>query len=1033
MKSHFKNTLLTFFLISTLTSSMAFNKENPEWLDPKVVEVNEEKPRAWFIPYQDITAAKSDVAANSEYYKLLNGNWNFKLVENPDASPADFFKPEYKTNGWNTIPVPSDWQMHGYDYPIYTNMRYPYEPGWNYVKVPRDHNPTGLYRYEFDIPEGWTGQRIFIVFGGVNSAFYLWINGNETGYSEDCKTASEFEITKYIKPGKNTLAMKVIRWPDGSYLEDQDFWRLSGIERDVFLICTPQTRIRDYKVTAGLDESFENGKFNLDVEIDGKDSPIMVNCRITDNGKEIYNSSSEVISNKTISFRTDIKQIKKWSAEYPDLYNLEIELIQNGKIKQAIIQEIGFRDIHIENGQLKVNGKAVYLKGVNIHEHHPQNGHVIDLETRLKDISLLKQNNINAVRTCHYPQDPLWYKLCNRYGIYLIDEANIESHGIGYDPEKTLANKPEWLNAHMYRTQSMVYRDRNNPSVIIWSLGNEAGNGYNMYMTYNWIKETDKTRPVQYERAWKEFNTDIVCPMYFEIKDMIEYATFYKDRPMIQCEYAHAMGNSTGNFQEYWDAIYKYPRLQGGFIWDWVDQGFEKKNENGKKYWSYGGDYGPKDVPSDENFCHNGLVFPDRKPHPALNEVKKAYQPIYFEEVSLQNGLVEIINHNLFTNFDQYELFFEVIENGKRIYTSKPATYSIDPSSQKTINLNLPKLLIKDGCEYFINLYAISKTETEMVPKGHIVASEQFKLAGNEPGIKEHWSDGTIKLKDGEKEIIAEGNMFSISIDKQTGFINSYKKEGNEILLMPIEPYFWRAPTDNDFGNGMQVRCKDWRTMHKELLIKNIKINQPHNNQIKVEFDYVINKFKSPASIKYQIYSDGTILVNSSFDFSKKGQPEIPRIGFRTRMAASMNKMAYYGKGPHENYIDRNRSSFIGIYSQNVSEMFTPYSRPQECGNRTEVRWAELSADNGFGFRITSSKPFETSALNFSTEDLDDGLKKNQRHPADLSNQDYTEWHFDLIQMGLGGDNSWGAYPHPEYMIPGGVYKFEFKIEPIKK
>ena len=626
------------FAVLALLSYNCLGNNKKDWEDPKVFGINKENPHTFFIPYQDIESAKTHNPEKSKFYKSLNGQWKFKLVDRVLDTTDDFAAVKFNDKSWDLIPVPSDWQCQGYDYPIYTNIDYPFgEPDPPFV--PKDYNPTGLYRTTFSTPDEWQNHRVFIHFGAVKSAFYLWINGKMVGYSQESKTPAEFDITKYLKKGENLLAAKVIRWSDGSYLEDQDFWRLSGIERDVFLLATPQTMIRDFTVTADLDSFFQNGLFNLKVGLNNQTSEknISISCRITDHEKVLF-SKDKIVSDNSVTFKSILENVKQWSAESPNLYGLEIELKDQNNVLQAIHKYIGFRNVQISKGLLLVNGKPVTLRGVNLHEHHEKNGHVVDVETRMQDIRLMKQHNINAVRTSHYPQDPVWYDLCDKYGLYIIDEANIESHGMGYDSDKTLANNPEWLEAHMDRIKRMVERDKNHPCIIIWSLGNEAGNGYNMYQAYNWIKAKDQTRPVQYERAELEFNTDIFCPMYARMESMEKYALKYSDRPLIQCEYAHAMGNSLGNLQDYWNLIYKYDNLQGAFVWDWVDQGLIKYDDKGNKYWAYGGDFGPKDVPSDENFCMNGLVNPDRTPHPTLFELKKVYQPVYFKDVDLATG-----------------------------------------------------------------------------------------------------------------------------------------------------------------------------------------------------------------------------------------------------------------------------------------------------------------------------------------------------------------------------------------------------------
>ncbi|MDA3893093.1 MAG: DUF4981 domain-containing protein [Salinivirgaceae bacterium] len=1020
--------LLSVFALLFLTGITI--AQQAEWQNPEVFRINKEQPHAWFIPYESIEQAQTGDPNQSAYYQLLNGNWDFKFLKNPNQVPDNFFAIDYKISDWKKIPVPSNWQLQGYDYAIYTNIQYPFkapEGKW----VPEDYNPTGLYRYEFSVKDSWKDNEVFIVFGAVKSAFYLWINGEKVGYSEDSKTPAEFNLTKYLKPGKNLLAMEVIRWSDGSYLEDQDFWRLSGIERDVFLVATPKTRIVDYTVSSKLDASYAKGVFGLDIEIANGKEETSITCQILDEEKEIFSKELKVKNNK-VDFGETSLEVKPWTAETPNLYTLNIELKKSGKLIQAISQKIGFRTVEISGNQLKVNGVPISIRGVNLHEHHATTGHVIDLQTRIKDIQLMKQSNINAIRTSHYPQDPVFYELCNEYGMYVVDEANIESHGMGYDLDKTLANKPLWLQAHLDRTQNMVERDKNQACVIIWSLGNEAGNGSNMRATYKWIKENDASRPVQYERSDLEFNTDIFCPMYAGMDWMEWYALGKETRPLIQCEYAHAMGNGVGNLQDYWDLIYKYDKLQGGFIWDWVDQGLETKNDKGETYWAYGGDFGPKNVPSDGNFCSNGIVNPDRTPHPKLIEVKKVYQPIYFSSVNLNKGEVEIINHHSFLNTSEYEFSFVIEGNGKTLHQSKAFSVDLAPLSKKTIDLNIPKIEVRPNVEYFLNVYAKTKKETELIKAGHIVAFEQFKLPLGIVQIEKQIPEGKLLLNQENNVILITSEGFSATINKATGWISSYKLSNTELLLMPIEPDFWRAPTDNDYGNKMPERCEIWKDLQQKFKVKRIVANQPSENIVKVDVDFYIDSIYKTARVSYAIYADGAIEISSWFNLTYSKGEEIPRIGFRTRLPKEFNQFEYFGRGPHENYCDRNTSAFVGLYKSSVMDQYFEYSRPMEGGYKTDVRWAKLSNAQGMGLEVSGEQLLGTSALPYSRELLDDGIMKAQRHSTDLVSENFTEWHFDLKQMGVGGDNSWGALPHDEYMIWPDVYEFNFILKPLK-
>ncbi|PHQ30098.1 glycoside hydrolase family 2 TIM barrel-domain containing protein [Leeuwenhoekiella nanhaiensis] len=1030
-------------LISVALFSFSLQAQNSSadysnaWKDEQVFRINKEEPTAWFIPYQNEEAARSHNPAKSSYYLSLNGNWKFKWFENPANALKGFEKTDLNDSKWDEIPVPGDWQMYGYDYPIYTNIQFPFK-NWGINPdgspiVPEDFNPTGLYRTRFKLPSDWDNQQVFIHFGSVNSAFYLYLNGKFVGYSQDTKTPAAFNLTKYLVDGENTLALKVIRWSDGSYLEDQDFWRLSGIERDVFLVATPQVRIQDFEIASVLTDDYQDGKFNLSVKLEDhqqkSDHTSGIAVQIKRDGNLIYSEEKET-TGAELTFDTLIKDVAQWSAEFPNLYELELVLKSNGKVTQVINQEIGFRTVEIKDGLLQVNGKPVTLRGVNLHEHHPETGHYVDIETRKLDLELMKQNNINAIRTCHYPQDPVFYEMCNTYGFYVVDEINIESHAIGYDLDKTLGNQPNWGPAHLDRTKNAVERDRNNPSVIIWSLGNEAGNGVNFYNTYNWIKENDPTRPVQYERAGEEFNTDIVAYMYIGIKGMEHYARNHTDRPLIPCEYAHAMGNSLGNFQDYWDVIYKYKQLQGGFIWDWVDQGLVKEGKDTEGFWAYGGDFGPEDVLSDNNFCMNGLVSPDRKPHPALFEMKKVYQPIYLEALNLKTGEIKLTNHYSFDALSNLKLEWVLEANGKEFKKGTYGDVEVDALSSKVIKLNIPDFEPAINTEYFLNVYLKSKTERDLVPANHVVAYEQFKLPVSLIQEVTNASEGNLKLNEDDTVITVSGADFKITVDKTTGWVKTIEKKGKSLLEMPLEPNFWRAPTDNDYGNKMHEKSAVWKDVVSQFEVLGIESTQDLPGLVEIAVDYVIPALQNQtASVRYTIYGDGTLNVHSEFDFLNNKLPEIPRIGFRTRIKPEFDTFSYFGRGPHENYTDRKTSALVGLYESPVKDQRFKYARPQENGYKTDVRWARLKNSRGDVIEVSSTGTFGTSAMPFAQESFDDGAEKEQRHPEDVALESFVEWHIDLVQRGVGGDDSWGALPHEKYRIFPGMYAFDFTMK----
>jgi beta-galactosidase len=1045
----------------------------PELENPQITGINNLPPHASKVPFPDTKSFTGKKSIESPWCESLNGNWKFSWSKNPNERPVDFYKQGYDVSSWKEIPVPSDWQMQGYDYPIYTNVQYPFRadppivskdynvPSIKDIKpeeqlrkddsqtssradppyIPKAYNPVGSYKQNFTVPADWKDKRIVLHFGGVNSAAYYWLNGVKLGYSEDSKTPVEFDITNNLKEGENSLAVEVYRWSDGSYLEDQDFFRLSGIERDVYVYATPRIHIYDYFVKTDLINNYTDAVLSVTVDLknyfpDLKSGDYTIELKLTDkNNAIVYSGTQKALINlkeaTQVTFQNTIKSPLKWTAETPNLYQLALSVKNKGKEVEVVGAKIGFREVEIIKGQLCINGKPIYIKGVNRHEHDEKTGHVISEAGMLKDIELLKQYNLNAVRTCHYPDDPRWYELCDEYGIYLVDEANIESHGMGYDLNKTLGNNPEWLKAHLDRTIRMVERDKNHPSVIIWSLGNEAGNGSNFMATYDWIKKRDTSRPVQYERAEMGRNTDIVCPMYMPASQMENYAKKYTDRPLIQCEYAHAMGNSVGDFQDYWDVIERYPILQGGFIWDWVDQGIAQYDKNGKKYWAYGGDFGPAGVPSDNNFCSNGIVSPDRRPHPTLYEVKKVYQNVKFRAIDLASGLFEIKNGFIFTDLNNYDFNFTIEENGMPVKSGVIPAISAAPGEVKVISISLNDLSIKPNCEYFITIRALQRTAEKMIPSGHIIAYEQFKLPFISTIPVASKSNGLLTYSNSTAGITISGKNFVIAFDS-LGWLSSYKSEGTEMIQSALTPNFWRAPNDNDYGNNMQNRLKVWKNAAADFKIITIIARQVSPEIIEVLALYDIPTVKGTWEAIYAISGDGQIDVKNMFFTADKSLPEIPRIGMRMRLNAEYSNMSYFGRGPWENYSDRYTSALVSKYSEKVGDQYFLYVRPQENNYHTDVRWFALTNENGKGLMVAGKPTFCTSALNNAMEDFDDGEKKDQRHINDIVPRDFVEWCIDYKQMGVGGDNSWGARPLDKYLLFPGEYKYEFVIMPVK-
>jgi beta-galactosidase len=1029
-----------------------------DWENPEVFNINREDPHSTLISYPDEQSALEAIKANSPNYLSLDGTWKFNWVKSPEQRPFWFFKDDYDTRNWKNIDVPSNWQMKGYDVPIYVNINYPFKKNPPFIQ--HDWNPVGSYKRSFRVPSDWKDKEVFLNFGAVSSAFYVWVNEQLAGYSEDSKVPAEFNITKYLKRGNNSIAVEVYRWCDGSYLEDQDFWRLSGIQRTVFLHARPKTFISDFFATGDLEDGYLNGLLKLNVSLksaDGKDRDLVVNASMFDDGQELFAESKDVklSDNKAVVyFEKEFPEIKKWTAESPKLYSLVVSIKgKNGNIFESVSTKIGFRKVEILNSQLLINGVAIRIKGTNMHEHNEMTGHVIDEATVLKDIRMMKSNNINAVRTSHYPQQEFWYEMCDKYGLYLIDEADIESHGIGYNKDVTLADKPEWKAAHLDRMRRMVERDKNHPSVIIWSMGNEAGDGNNFLAGYKWIKGRDVTRPVQYERAEKSTNTserhtDIWCPMYARIEEIEAYAKDERnDRPLIMCEYAHAMGNSTGNLQDYWDVIEKYPKLQGGFIWDWVDQGLLKTNENGEKFWTYGGDYGDLGVPSDGNFCLNGLVWPDRTPHPGLFEVNKVYQYVGFTPVDLNSGLIKVKNKYGFTSLSEFKFEWEIVSDGSVIQSGKVPTPDIKPGAESDILLPFEKITPVPGAEYFLNIRVSRSDEWNYVPEDHVYASAQFKLpVEGAPVYEKHDDLAVLQTKTFEKKLEVSGVDMKIVFDLVKGRLESFNYKGKELIKKGMEPDFWRPPTDNDYGYSMDRLLGIWKKAGERTIVTKANISQPELGKVVVSFNYDIpgtdgQKIAGYATI-FTIYGSADVVVKNMFSKISDKIPEIPRMGMQMQLPEEFTNLKWLGRGPHENYADRKTSADVGLYESTVADQYTPYIRPQENGYKTDTRWFTLTDDYGTGILVSGYPLICFAALNNTHDDFESPGKLSQyrkdaktanTHTVDVKPRDLVNLNIDLGQMGVGGDNSWGALIHPQYRLPEKKYDYSFRIRPVVK
>ncbi len=1045
--------MLAASFVATATTTV------PDWENPEVFAVGREPVRATAFPYPNKNEALQGKHETSPWFKSLNGTWRFKYSPTPAERPELFFREDYQTSKWDKIPVPSNWEMQGYGTPIYTNVIYPFPANPPYI--PHDDNPVGSYVRFFTVPDSWKGREVFLHFDGSTAGMYVWVNGQKAGYVQSAKNPAEFNITQYLKPGQNKLACEVYRWTDGSYMEDQDFWRLSGIDRDVYLYSTAPLRIADFFAKAGLDKNYRNGNLEVDVKIAdlGKKATkgaTLEMALFNADGKEVVSSRKNVPSAKQseVEFTAAIKDVAKWSADAPNLYTLVLTLSDtNGNTIESTSASVGFRSVEIRDSQLLVNGKPIEIHGVNLHEHHQSNGHTVDRETMMQDIRAMKRHNINAVRTSHYPQPPLWYELCDRYGLYLVDEANIETHGLGanYQPEHTPrkghpGDEPAWRAALLDRERSLVERDKNHPSVIIWSLGNESGNGVNFHAAYDFVKSLDSTRPIHYEQAWEAANTDIICPMYARVKEMKEYAGRNNPgRPYIQCEFAHAMGNSTGSFQEYFDVIRSSPQMQGGFIWDWVDQGLLTKDDNGDPYWAYGGDFGAYNYTHDENFCVNGVVQPDRTPHPGLMEVKKVYQDIRFSAESPLSGIINVENHFLARDLSNYKLTWALLRNGNPVAEGTLNGFNAKPGETKAAKIPFPAIPADDNADYHLNVKALVIEGDDIIPSGHDAASEQFTLRSHQyPSDTDAlWgaiSDGKAKTaaapvveeSDGFIDITTPGNV-KISFCKWNGDLSRYTIDGRSLMNTTLYPSFWRAMTDNDWGNNAHVRCNVWRYAAENRRLVDFN-HSVEGNKIIVRELYRLPDVSSDYRLTYTVYPDGRIGVEASLIPDNDAQlPEMLRFGMIAAMPKPMENFSWYGRGPWENYSDRNTASYMGEWNAKVADMFYPYIRPQETGNHTDVRHASLTDATGLGLRIDGVQPLNVTALDVQPADLDPGMRKHQMHNSDVRHNRHNNFlYIDLVQRGLGGDDSWGAAPHDPYIIPAGPMSFAFLLSPLQ-
>lgn len=1028
-----KRQLLTCCLAMCSLATMA---QHDEWKNPEINAVNRAPMHTNYFAYSSSEEAAKADKENSSNFMTLNGIWKFNWVKNADARPTDFYRTDYNDKGWGQMKVPGVWEMNGYGDPIYVNVGYAWRSQYknNPPYVPIENNHVGSYRKEIIIPAEWSGKEIFAHFGSVTSNMYLWVNGKYVGYSEDSKLEAEFNLTKYLKPGKNLIAFQVFRWCDGTYLEDQDFFRYSGVGRNCYLYSRNKKYIQDIRVTPDLDSNYTNGTLNVALNLNGSGT---VELNLTDPaGKSV--ATAQVNGNGQKSVVMDVSNPEKWTAEAPNLYTLTATLKNGSNTLEVIPVKVGFRKIELKDGQILVNGQPVLFKGADRHEMDPDGGYVVSRERMLQDILRMKQLNINAVRTCHYPDDNLWYDLCDQYGIYVVAEANIESHGMGYGKE-TLAKNPSYKKAHMERNQRNVQRGYNHPSIIFWSLGNEAGYGPNFEQCYTWIKNEDKTRAVQYEQAGTNEFTDIFCPMYYDYDACKKYSEGNIDKPLIQCEYAHAMGNSQGGFKEYWDLIRKYPKYQGGFIWDFVDQSNHWKNKDGIDIYGYGGDFNKYDA-SDNNFNDNGLISPDRRPNPHAHEVGYFYQSIWTTPGDLSKGEIKVYNENFFRDLSAYYMEWQLLANGEVMQTGVVQDLNVAPQQTATLKLNLNTEKICPCKELLLNVtYKLKAAET-LMPAGSTVAYDQLTIRPYTAKALELKNQKASNLdivvpviKDNDHNyLIVEGENFIIEFNKHNGYLSRYEADGMQLLNpgAQLTPNFWRAPTDNDYGAGLQHRYAVWKNPGLKLTSLKQSIE---NEQAIVQAEYEMKAVKGKLFLTYVINNEGAVKVTQKMEAGKEEKvSDMFRFGMQMQMPENFNEVEYYGRGPVENYADRNHSTLIGKYRQTVAEQFYPYIRPQETGTKTDLRWWRVLNISGKGLQFVGDAPFSASALNYSIESLDDGVQKDQRHSPEVAKAPFTNLCIDKVQMGLGCVNSWGTLPLEKYRVPYQDYEFSFILTPVR-
>ena len=1031
-----KKTFLHISLLAALcvASNVTAKAQNEtRWHNVDINQQNREPRRASFFAFEDLNKAQGFDKKQSSNYLSMEGTWKFNFVKDHNKRPMNFFKANFDDSSWKDFPVPGLFELNGYGDPTYKNIGYAwatqFDPNPPYIS--EINNYTGSYRRTFELPKDWKGKDVYFHVGSATSNLSLWVNGKYVGYSEDSKVAAEFNISKYLKPGKNLIAMQVMRWCDGSYFEDQDFWRLTGIAREVYLYARPKSHVADIRLNAGLENNYQDGVLDYQISLTGGNTNVTI-ALYDQNGKQVASASG-------LRGTIKVPQVKAWTAETPNLYQAYITV--NGKqgATEVIPQKVGFRNVEIKNAQLLVNGKPILIKGADRHEIDPDGGYIVSVERMIQDIKIMKQLHINAVRTCHYPDDPRWYDLCDEYGLYVTAEANLESHGMGYG-EKSLAKFPKYLQTHIERNEGNVKTFINHPSIIVWSLGNEAGYGINFEKTYDWVKAYDRTRPVQYERGGYDSKTDIYCPMYIDYEESEKYCQGDGTKPYIQCEYAHAMGNSEGGFKEYWDLIRKYPKYQGGYIWDFVDQGLRDKSPiTGKEIFTYGGDYGRYPA-SDYNFNCNGIIAPDRRLNPHAYEIQYYHQNVWIQDFDAKEGSFNVYNENFFKNIDDLSLTATIYANGAKLSSvAINDTKGIAPQATKKIkneglrNAIAEAELQHAGEEITINFAFVSDGKEPLVDKGQVVARQQFVISDYLFDKVDTPKSGNIEIEETNSYVKVSAERMTVTIGKKTGMIDYLDIDQEPVLKFrkSIKPEFWRAPTDNDYGASLQKEMKVWK--NPAMNLKSFD-KQVLKDSVVLTALFDMPDVKAQLTLRYRINAAGEVAVTEKMVTDKDAKvADLFRYGMELQMPASFSKLEYYGRGPEENYIDRHSSAFIGKYESNVKDEYYPYVRPQESGNHTDIRtFSILNPTTGKGITFEGYAPMECSAIPYAIEDLDAGMEKEHewgQHSGDLIDKGLVQVHIQQRQYGLGCIDSWMSKPMEKYRMHYGDREFKFVIK----